>query len=90
MLRHLLPHTLRPVIVSASFAMGGAILAEAALHFWGSGFLRRLRAGGACSDAQRYSGFGWWLTLAPGSAIFIAVMAYHSIGREFPTGGRDA
>ncbi|HPW44816.1 MAG TPA: ABC transporter permease [bacterium] len=92
MLRHLLPHTLRPVIVSASFAMGGAILAEAALSFLGFGVPPSVASWGSMlSDAQRYSGFGWWLTLAPGSAIFIAVMAYHSIGERISeSGGRDA
>lgn len=37
MLRHLLPNTLAPVIVSASFAIPGAILSESALTFLGAG-----------------------------------------------------
>lgn len=85
--RHLLPNALSPALVSISFGIASAILAEAALSFLGFGVPPDVPSwGGMLSDARNYIDIGWWLTLIPGSAIFLTVMAYNFIGETI----RDA
>lgn len=87
MWRHILPHALAPVLISASFGVASAILVEAALSFLGFGVPPSVPSWGSMlSDAQDYMDVAWWLTLAPGSAIFITIMAYNLIGEAL----RDA
>ncbi len=80
--RHLLPNALAPLLVSASFGVAGAILAESTLSFlglgipigdasWGQLLNEAISAGG---------GFNWWLATFPGLAIFLTVFAYNMIG----------
>ena len=85
--RHLLPNALAPVLVSASFGVAAAILTETGLSFLGFGVPPQVPSWGAVlSQAQSYMDFAWWLTLAPGFAIFIAITAYNLVGE----GLRDA
>lgn len=87
MLRHILPHAMAPVLVSASFGVAGAILFEAALSFLGFGVPPSTPSWGSMlSAAQSYMDTAWWLTIVPGSAIFLVIMAYNLIGE----GLRDA
>lgn len=86
-LRHLLPNALTPVLVSASFGIAGAILAEAGLSFLGFGVPPSTPSWGSMlSQAQRFMDIGWWLTLVPGSAIFTTILAYNLVGEAL----RDA
>lgn len=86
-MRHLLPGALAPVLVSATFGVAGAILAESALSFLGFGVPPSTPSWGSMlSQAQSYMDIGWWLTLAPGLAIFVTVTAYNLVGEAF----RDA
>jgi len=86
-LRHLLPNAFAPVLVSASFGIAGAILAEAGLSFLGFGVPPQVPSWGSIlSQAQEYMDVAWWLTLIPGVAIFITVTAYNLVGE----GLRDA
>ncbi len=79
--RHLLPNALAPVIVSASFGVAWAILAESALSFLGFGVtLPTASWGSILSVAQEYVGFAWWLVVFPGVAIFLTVAAFNIIG----------
>lgn len=85
--KHLLPNTLSPVLVVAAFGIGTAILVEAALSFLGFGVgIATPSWGRLLSGAQQYMDSAWWLTLAPGFAIFVTVTAYNLIGE----GLRDA
>jgi len=87
MWRHVLPHALTPVLISASFGIAAAILVEAALSFLGFGVPPSVPSWGSMlSGAQAYMDVAWWLTLVPGSAIFITIMAYNLIGEAL----RDA
>lgn len=84
--RHLLPNSLAPVLVSSSFSVGAAILTEAALSFLGFGVQPPAPSwGNILSQAQQYQQ-QWWLALFPGLAIFAAVTAYNVVGEAF----RDA
>lgn len=85
--KHLLPNALAPVLVSASFGVAGAILTESALSFLGFGVPPQTPSWGAIlSQAQSYMDTAWWLTLAPGCAIFLTITAYNLVGE----GLRDA
>lgn len=85
--KHLLPNALAPVLVSASFGVASAILTESALSFLGFGVPPQTPSWGSIlSQAQAYMDTAWWLTLAPGLAIFLTITAYNLVGE----GLRDA
>ncbi len=85
--RHLLSNALSPVLVSATFGVASAILVEASLSFLGFGVGPSTPSWGSLlSQAQQYMDIAWWLTLAPGFAIFLTVTAYNLVGE----GLRDA
>lgn len=79
--RHLLPNALAPVIVSASFGVASAILAESALSFLGFGVaLPTASWGSILAVAHDYIEYAWWLVVFPGVAIFLTVAAFNVIG----------
>jgi len=85
--RHLLPNAMAPVLVSATFGVAAAILTESALSFLGFGVPPSTPSWGSIlSQAQAYMDIAWWLTLAPGFAIFLSITAYNLIGEAL----RDA
>lgn len=82
--RHLLPNALAPVIVSASFGVAMAILAESALSYLGLGVpLPTASWGGMLSSAHEHIEYAWWLVLFPGLGIFSAVAAFNVAGERF-------
>jgi len=86
--RHMLPNGIAPVLVNATFGIAGAIFIEAALSFLGFGVAPPTPSWGQMlSLGVSTSGrFLWWLTLFPGLAIFLTVMAYNLVGEAL----RDA
>jgi len=85
--KHMLPNGVAPVLVSASFGIAGAILAEATLSFLGLGLVDKPSWGQLLSEAVGAGGgFYWWIALFPGAAIFCTVFAYNLIGEAL----RDA
>ncbi|HEY2324736.1 MAG TPA: ABC transporter permease, partial [Thermoanaerobaculia bacterium] len=76
--RHLLPNSLAPVLVSASFGVAQAILIESALSFLGLGVSPPMASwGGILSVAEEYIDYAWWLVIFPGMAIFTTVAAFN-------------
>lgn len=85
--RHLLPNSLAPVLVSATFGVASAILVESSLSFLGFGVPPYVPSwGDMLSGAKEFMDVAWWLTLAPGFAIFVTITAYNLVGE----GLRDA
>jgi peptide/nickel transport system permease protein len=85
--RHLLPNALSPLLVQASFDMGGAILIAAGLSFIGFGAQPPLAEWGVMiSEGRKYVTTHPWLPLFPGLAILVTVAAFNLIG----DGLRDA
>ena len=81
MIKHLLPNTLGPVLVSASFGVASAILVESSLSFLGFGVQPPTPSwGDILSQSREFIDFAWWLTLFPGVAIFLSVTAYNLVG----------
>jgi len=79
--KHILPNSLAPVLVSATFGIANAILIEAALSFLGLGIQPPMASwGGILSLAKQYIEVAWWLATFPGIAIFITVTAYNILG----------
>lgn len=80
-LRHVLPSALAPVLVTASFAVGAAILSEAALSFLGLGVRPPVPTwGGLLGEARAAIGTAWWLALFPGVSLFLAVLGCNLVG----------
>ena len=86
-LYHILPGTLPGVIVYLSLRIGTSILTAAALSFIGLGAQPPSPEWGAMlSDGRSYLGVADHLTLFPGIAIFVTVLAFNLLG----DGLRDA
>lgn len=84
MLKHMLPNSLAPVLVSATFGIAGAILVESSLSFLGFGVPPPDPSWGEIlSQSQKYVDFAWWLVLFPGIAIFLTVTSLNLIGEGF-------
>lgn len=88
MLRHLFPNSLAIIIVETTLWLSYAILLEASLSYLGLGVqIPTPSWGNMLRDGQSELLFGaWWLTLFPGLAIFITVLAFNLMG----DGLRDA
>lgn len=85
--KHILPNSLAPVLVAATFGIANAILIEAALSFLGLGIQPPTPSwGDILATGRRYIEVAWWLATFPGLAIFVTVTAYNLLGE----GLRDA
>jgi peptide/nickel transport system permease protein len=86
-LRHVLPNIVPPLLVQASLAIAGAIIAEAALSFLGLGQQPPAPSWGSMlNTAQRFIAQAPWMAFWPGFAIFFAVLSFNLLG----DGLRDA
>ncbi len=85
--RHILPNAMGPVLVAATLGVAGAILTESALSFLGIGVQPPTPSwGNILTSGKDYIEFAWWLSLYPGLAILVTVLAYNLLGE----GIRDA
>ncbi|MGH2543753.1 MAG: ABC transporter permease [Ardenticatenaceae bacterium] len=80
---HLLPNAMTPVIVALSMGMGGAILAESTLSFFGIG----IQPPTASWGAMIFANFSFWRSLsapwlvwAPGIVVGLLVLAFNFVG----------
>ncbi len=81
MFRHILPHALMPVIVSAAMAIGGAIVAESGLSFLGLGVQEPTASWGSMlSTAQEYLRSAPSMAIVTGALISITVISFNFIG----------
>src|SRR5688500_8548449 len=79
--QRILPNTLAPLLVQASFDMGGAILSAAGLSFIGFGTQPPTAEWGVMiSEGRNYIATHSWLSLFPGLAILFTVGAFDLIG----------
>jgi peptide/nickel transport system permease protein len=81
LVRHLLPNILQPVLVQATIAMAGAILAESTLSFLGVGVLAPMPSWGAMlNDARSHLFDAPHLVIFPALAVMTAVLAFNMLG----------
>ena len=76
----ILPNALPPLIVSATLAVGSAILFEAGLSFLGLGDQNQMSWGLMIGASRQYVLSCWWAVAFPGAAIFVTVLAVSLIG----------
>lgn len=79
--RHVLPNVTAPIIVQVALALSWAILTESSLSFLGLGTQPPDPSLGLMvSDARTLFARGWWLMVAPASAIVVAVVGLNLLG----------
>lgn len=93
--RHVLPNALGPIVVSATLAVGYAIILESSLSFLGLGVQPPTPTwGNLLMDAQSTMASKPWLTIFPGVAILLVVLSVNFIGDglqdALDPGGRKA
>lgn len=76
----ILPNAIAPLIVSATLAIGTAILFEAGLSFLGLGDPNMMSWGLMIGNSRPYILVAWWAVTLPGVAIFLTVLAVSLIG----------
>jgi len=76
----ILPNAFAPLIVSATLAVGAAILFEAGLSFLGLGDPNQMSWGMMIGSSRQYVLSCWWAVAFPGAAIFLTVLAVSLIG----------
>jgi peptide/nickel transport system permease protein len=87
MFGHILPNMAAPIIVQTTFAVGLGILAEAALTFIGLGVNPSTPTwGSALNEGRDFIRQAWWISVFPGLAIVLTVLALNLFG----DGLRDA
>jgi peptide/nickel transport system permease protein len=81
MFLHIWPNVTAPIIVQASLNVSTAILTEASLSFLGLGVRPPTPSWGSSLQAgYQYLSAAPWLSIYPGIAIFIAVLAFNLFG----------
>ena len=82
LLRHLFPNATNALVVQATLGIATAILAEAALSFLGLGAQPPEPSWGQDINynARYLSNLKWWMSVGPGTAIFLAVFAFNFLG----------
>ncbi len=79
--RHVLANSLSPVIVQATFIGAYAMLGEAALSFLGVGVPPQVPTwGGIIAAGQVYLRQAAWISVFPGAAIILSVLALNLVG----------
>lgn len=76
----ILPNAFPPLVVSATLAVGSAILFEAGLSFMGLSDPNLMSWGLMIGSSRQYILTSWWTVTFPGLAIFITVLAVSLIG----------
>lgn len=79
--RHILPNAMSPVLVSAVLGIAGAVLVESALSFLGIGVQPPTASwGNILTTGKDNIEIAWWISVFPGIAIFVTVLAYNLLG----------
>lgn len=79
--RHILANSISPVIVQATFIAAYAMLGEAALSFLGVGVPPQVPTwGGIIAAGQIYLRQAAWISVFPGAAIILSVLALNLVG----------
>lgn len=80
-LRHLLPNVVAPLAAATTLAVGDVVLLEAGLSYLGLGVQPPTPSwGGMILDAKPYLVTAPWISVAPGLAILLTVLAVNLIG----------
>jgi len=79
--RHILPNCISPIVVTYTLGIGSAILAEASLSFLGLGAQPPTPSWGSMINLGKdFIRTAPWISVAPGVAIAITVLAFNLLG----------
>jgi peptide/nickel transport system permease protein len=78
--REILPNAISPIIVLASLMVASAVLLEAALSFLGLGDPNLMSWGFMIGAGRSVIRIAWWMSVFPGIAIFLTVLALNLVG----------
>lgn len=79
--RHVLPNVANTLVVLATLLVGVVILEESSLSFIGAGIPRPNPSWGVMvADGRDQILIGWWISLFPGVAILLVVLALNLMG----------
>ena len=85
--KHLLPNTIAPLIVQATYTGAAAVLTEAGLSFLGAGTPPNIPSwGNMMAEGRTFFQVGVWILLFPGLFLAVTVLAVNLLG----DGLRDA
>jgi peptide/nickel transport system permease protein len=76
----ILPNAISPIIVMGSLMVATAILTEAALSFLGLGDPNLISWGYMIGAGRTVLRSAWWISVFPGAAIFLTVLAINLVG----------
>jgi peptide/nickel transport system permease protein len=78
---HIMPNTLAPLIVQASYVAASAIIIEAILSFLGAGTPPAIPSwGNMMAEGRTYVTIAWWLLLFPGLFLSLVVLSVNLLG----------
>lgn len=81
MFAHVLPNISAPIIVQTSLSLAFAILSEASLSFLGLGVQPPEPSWGRMLfDSRAFFQDAWWMSVFPGLAVFVTVLACNLLG----------
>lgn len=78
---HIMPNTVSPMVVQATFVFADAIITEAALSFLGAGVPAPDPSwGNILYDGKLVIFNAWWMTVFPGIMVVLAVLSLNLLG----------
>lgn len=81
LLRHILPNTIAPLIVQATFVFASAIIVEASLSFLGAGSPPYIPSwGNIMGQGRTYLQMAVWVTFFPGLFLSLTVLSINLVG----------
>lgn len=81
LIRHILPNTIAPLIVQATYICGSAMLTESILGFLGAGIPPEIPSwGNIMSEGRTYFQISPWIIFYPGIALGLTVLAVNTVG----------
>ncbi|QTF10164.1 ABC transporter permease [Brenneria izadpanahii] len=84
--RHIIPNTLRPLLIVATIGVGHAILSASALSFLGLGVVPPTAEWGALlADGRNFLDIAPWVSLFPATVVALSVIAITLLGRRLQT-----
>ena len=79
--KHILPNTMRILLVNGVLSLSGAILIEGSLSFLGLGVQPPVPSwGNLLMDSRAVLGTAWWMSLFPGIIIFLTILSLNTLG----------
>src|SRR4030095_11031437 len=79
--RHIMPNTLAPVLVQATYICASAVIVEAYLSFLGAGTPPNVPSwGNIMAEGRSYVQLAFWIIFFPGLFVAITVLAINLVG----------